>query len=69
MSDESINPSATSDNILAPSLNYIGTKARVQFDGICLKQDKITSVHRKAVNIYIVYEINLWIVDMMIIQH
>ena len=30
-SDESIKPPTTSDNSLAPSLNYIGTKTRVNF--------------------------------------
>ena len=32
----------------------------VKLDRSCLKQDKITFTHRKAVNIYIAYEINLW---------
>ena len=57
---ESINPVATSDNSLTPSLNYIWTKTRVGFYGSCLKQDKITFTHEKTVNFYIVYEINLW---------
>ena len=39
-----------------PSLNYVGTKARVEFNGDCLKQDKISFDHGKIVNIYIVYE-------------
>ena len=47
-------------NSLAPVLSYIGNKTRVKFDGICLKQDKITFTHWKTVNIYFVYEINLW---------
>ena len=49
-------------NSLAPVLTYIGNKTRVKFDGICLKQDKITFTHWKTVNIYFVYEINLWTV-------
>ena len=32
-------------NSLAPVLSYIGNKTRVKFDGICLKQDKITFTH------------------------
>ena len=60
LSDESIKPPATSNNSLAPSLNYIGTtKTRVKFDWSCLKQNKITITHGKIVNIYIVCEINL----------
>ena len=60
LSDGSINPPTTSDNSLAPALSYIGNKTRVKVDGGCLKQDKIAFTHRKIVNIYIVYEINLW---------
>ena len=38
------------------SVNYVGTKARVEFTGNCLKQEKITFNHGKIANIYIVYE-------------
>ena len=41
---------------VTPSLNYYGTKTRVEFYGGCLKQDKVTFNHVKVVNIYIVYE-------------
>ena len=34
LSDESIKPSTTSNNSLALSLNYIGTKTRVKFDEV-----------------------------------
>ena len=60
LSDESINLPATSDNSLTPSLDYIGVRIRVKFNGQCLKQDKVTFIHKKIMNIYIVYEINLW---------
>ena len=59
-SDEVIKPPKTSDSSLAPALSYIGNKTRRRFDGGCLKQDKITFTNEKTVNIYIVYEINLW---------
>ena len=58
MSDESIKHPSTTNNILNPSLNYVGTKSRAEFEGSCLKQDKISFDHEKIVNIYIVYEIN-----------
>ena len=58
MSDESIKPPTTSNKILNPSLDYIGTKIRVKFRGDCLKQEKITINHGKIVNIYTVYEID-----------
>ena len=57
--DERIKPPTTSDNSLAPLLDYIGARTRVKF--FCLKQDKVTFTHKKIVNIYIVHEINLWL--------
>ena len=39
------------------SLDYVGTKVRVKFNGAFLKQGKITFNHGKIVNICIVYEI------------
>ena len=59
MSDESINPLATS-NSLVTYFNYIGTKTRVKFEYQCLRQDEITLTDKKTVNIYTVYETNLW---------
>ena len=58
MSDDSIEPLATSDNSLVPSLNYIGVRQRIKFDGQCLKQDKVTFTHKKVVNDYTVCVIN-----------
>ena len=58
MSDEIIKPPTTSDSSLAPALRYNGNKSRVKFDGVCLKQDKITFTHGTIVNIDIVYEIS-----------
>ena len=58
--DESIKPSATSDNSFPPSLPYFGVRPRVKFDCLCLKQDKVTFTHENVVNIYINYEINSW---------
>ena len=57
LSAESIKPPTTSDNSLAPALNYYSTKTRVRFTGNCLKQSKISYDHGKVVNIYIVYEL------------
>ena len=58
MSDEKINSITTSNHIIIPSLDYLGAKIRVKFNGSCLRQDKITYAHGKVVNIYIVYEIS-----------
>ena len=42
---------------ITPKLNYYGTKTRVEFNGSCSKQDKITHTHGKILSIYIVYEL------------
>ena len=62
MPDESINPTTTPNNSLAPRLSYFGNETKIKFDGSCLKLDKITFTftQEKTVNIYMVYEINLW---------
>ena len=58
LSDETIKPPATSDKSLNSQVSYFGTKARLEFRGSCLKQDKSTFNHGKIVNIYIVYELD-----------
>ena len=57
LSNESIEPPTTSNNILNPRLSYSDTRIKVQFTGSCLKQPKFTFTHKKVVNIYIVYEL------------
>ena len=55
LSNENIDPPTTS---LSPSINYVGNKIRVKFNGSCLKQsNKLTYTHKKIVHIYIVYEL------------
>ena len=57
ISNKSIIPSTTSNYGLNPKLSYYGTKSRIQFTGICLRQPHFTLTHKKIVNIYIVYEL------------
>ena len=57
-SDENITAPTTSDYKLNPELTFFCTKTKLEFNGSCLKQDKITYYHGKVVNIYIVYEIS-----------
>ena len=57
LSEESIKPPTTDNEMLNLSLDSFGTKVRVKFRGDCLKQEKITFNHGKIVNIYIIYEI------------
>ena len=68
LSDERLNSIKTSDYSITPKLDYYGTKTRVEFNGSCLRQDKITYTHWKIVNIYLLYE-NLMILAMAIIRH
>ena len=57
LSDETITPYATSDNILTPLIDYDGSKVRVKFNKGCLKQpNKLTFDYKHKVNVYIVYE-------------
>ena len=37
LSDESIKPPSASNETLNPSVNYVGAKGRVKFNGDCLK--------------------------------
>ena len=53
---EIINSIKTPNHSITPNLDYYGTKTRVEFNGSCLKQSKITYTHGKIVNIYIFYE-------------
>ena len=47
LSDESIKAPTTPNKIFNPSQHYVGTKARVRFNGACLKQEKITFNQKK----------------------
>ena len=58
LSDESIKPFLTSDNSLAPLIEYYnGYYIRVKFNGSILRQPKVTYTHGKSVNICIAYEL------------
>ena len=58
LSDEYITGPVTTGNSLTPKLCYFGSKTRVEFNGSCLKQDKIAFNHGTIIDIRIVYEIN-----------
>ena len=59
MSNETIKPPRP-NTVLAPELNYIGNKTRVEFNGTCLTQNKIIFHHKKIVSIYIAFEFILY---------
>ena len=56
--NEKISSIKTTNHSITPKLDYNGTKTGVEFNGSCLKQDKVTFKHGKVVNIYIDYEIS-----------
>ena len=57
-SDERLDSITASIYKITPELSFYGTKTKVEFNGSCLKQDKVTYNHGTIVNIYIVYEIS-----------
>ena len=60
LSDESIKHPSTSNKMLNTSVNYVGTKERVKFNGDFLKQ-KVSFNNGKIVNIHIVYETDSYV--------
>ena len=52
--DERINSITAFNYSITPKVSYFGTKTRVEFNGSCLKQDRITYNHRTMENMYIV---------------
>ena len=58
LSDERLDSITASIYKIIPKLSFYGTKTRVEFNGSCLKKDKVTYNHGKVVNVYIVHEIS-----------
>ena len=57
LSDKKINSIKIPNHYITPNVSHYGTRARVEFNGSCLEQGKVTFNHGKAVKIYTVYEI------------
>ena len=45
LNNENIKPPATTNNSLTPELNYYGTKTKIKFTGIYLKQSSHILTH------------------------
>ena len=58
LSDETINPRATSDNSLSPLIDYLDNEIRLKFRGNCLKKPKLSYTHGTIINIHTVYEVD-----------
>ena len=69
LSDERLDSITASNHKITPELSFYSTKTRVEFNGSCLKQDKVTYNHKKIVNIYIVYEISKNISSYPTLEH
>ena len=58
LSDEKLDFITASNYKITSKLSFYCSKAKVEFNGSCLKQDKVTYNYGTIVNIYIVYEID-----------
>ena len=63
LSHERINSITASNYGITTELSYHGNKIRVEFNGSCLKQHKITYNHGTIVNIYIVLTLILAVIQ------
>ena len=59
LSDETVKPSATSDNSFTPLIDYLGKKRRAKFTGNCLKQTNISYNCWTIIKIHTVYELGV----------
>ena len=58
LSNEKIWPLTISNNSLSPKLKCHNSKIRVEFEGSCLKPDKVTFITNNVVNLFIVYKLD-----------
>ena len=56
--DKRLDSITATNHKITPELSFYGTKTRIEFNGSCLKQEKVTHNHGTIVNIYIVYKIS-----------
>ena len=54
----------TSDTTFAPKLIFKYRFYRMEFKGICLKQDTVSFLHKNVVNLYISYKLDTWSKDL-----
>ena len=65
LSDEIINPPTAPGNSLGLSFEMnLSLKSAVEFKGSCLKQDKTSFIHSNEVNLFILYELDIWSTDL-----
>ena len=65
MSNEKFTPLFTSNERLSPKLVRMNnSRMRLEFKGICLKQDKAPFTPNNVVKLYIAYKLNVWSQDL-----
>ena len=65
MSNEKMKHPYTENKSFSPKLVWMSNpKIKLRFTGSCLKQDKATFTPNNIVNLYIVYELNIWSQDL-----
>ena len=61
ISNEKAKPPITTNHSLSRKLRWMnGSRIRGEFQGSCLKQPKLTFTPRNVVNLFIVYELDIW---------
>ena len=61
LSNGSIKLPATSDNSFNPRLDYFNTpKFRIEFNGSCLRHDKVIFTPNKIINLHTTFELKSW---------
>ena len=64
MSEESIKNPSTSGNSFAPKRNTDYQSSKVKFNGNCLKQDRVSILHKSVVNWFTTYKLDTWSRDL-----
>ena len=65
MSNEKIKPHVTANHSISPKLKWMNnSRIRVEFKGSCLNQNIKTFTPRNVVNLFIVYEFDIWSSDL-----
>ena len=62
MSNEKHKPPITENHTISPNLKWVNhSKIRGTFTGSYLKQDKVIFSPRNVINLFIVYQLDMWL--------
>ena len=66
MLNEKIKLPVTTDNVLYPKvISMNSSRKRARFKSSCLKQDKVTFTPWNVVNLFIIFELDIWSQDLI----